>query len=96
MLNLTRALLALRHDEPALSVGSWRQVAIEGEALAYARELEGQRFVILANLDASPKSVTVEEPLEGAVALSTIDGTAERPVGPSIDLRGDEAIIIRT
>ena len=95
MLNLTRDLLALRRAEPALSVGSWRAVAIEGDALAYAREAEGQRFVILANLDASPKSVRINEPLEGVVELSTLDGMKTRPVGPSLELRGDEAMVIR-
>lgn len=95
MLNLTRDLLALRRAEPALSVGSWRPVEIEGEALAYAREAEGRRFLILANLDAAPKSVRVGEPVEGVVLLSTIDGVMERPIGSSIDLQGDEAMIIR-
>ncbi len=95
MLNLTRDLLALRRAEPALSVGSWRPLKIEGETLAYAREAEGQRFLILANLDAAPKSIRVGEPVEGVLVLSTIDGAVERPIAASIDLQGDEALIIR-
>ncbi|MGI9486516.1 MAG: alpha-amylase family glycosyl hydrolase [Geminicoccaceae bacterium] len=95
ILNLTRDLLALRRAEPALSVGSWRPLKIEGEALAYAREAEGRRFLILANLDAAPKSIRVGEPVEGVVLLSTTNGVMERPIGSSIDLQGDEALIIR-
>ena len=95
MLNLTRELLALRRVERALSVGSWRALAIEGDALAYAREAEGQRFIILANLDETPKSVAVDEADGGKIVLSTIDMTTERPAGPTIALRGDEALIIR-
>lgn len=94
MLNLTRELLALRRAEAALSVGSWRPVAIEGEVLAYAREAEGRRFLVLANLDDAAKSVRIDEPLDGMVVLSTLDGTSGRPVGSSIELRGDEALII--
>lgn len=95
MLNLTRDLLALRRAEPALSIGTWRPVAIDGEALAYAREAEGRRFVIVANLDHTPKPVTVDEPDGGTVVLSTIDGPREQPVEPTITLRSNEAVIIR-
>ncbi|MEM8948277.1 MAG: alpha-amylase family glycosyl hydrolase [Pseudomonadota bacterium] len=95
MLNLTRDLLALRRAEAALSLGSWRPVAIEGEALAYAREVEGRRFLILANLDDAPKTVRVDEAVDGRVVLSTIREREGGSVGPSIDLLGDEAVIIR-
>lgn len=95
MLTLTRDLLTLRHAEPALSLGSWRPIAVEGEALVYAREADGRRFLVLANLDATPKTVRLEEKIDGLVVLSTIDGTKERAVGSSIDLRADEAMIIR-
>lgn len=95
MLNLTRDLLTLRRAEPALSLGSWRPVTLEGEALAYARQADDRRFLILANLDAEAKTVHLEEPIDGVVVLSTIDGTEARSVGSSIDLRGNEALIIR-
>ena len=95
MLNLTHDLLALRRAEPALSLGTWRPVAIEGEALAYAREAEGALFIIVANLDASAKTVRVNEADGGTIVLSTVDGKAERSAGSSITLRSDEALIIR-
>ena len=95
MLNLTRDLLALRRAELALSIGTWRPVAIDGDALAYEREAEGRRFVIVANLDGTEKPIRLHEALDGTVVLSTIDGTKQRAAGASIDLRGNEAVIIR-
>jgi len=96
MLNFTRELLALRHAEPALSIGAWRAVDVEGDILAYAREVEGSRYVILANLNPAPVSVRINEPVDGVAVLSTIKGRIERTVGPSIDLQADEALIIRS
>lgn len=95
MLNLSRELLALRRSEPTLSSGSWRPAMIEGDVLAYLREDQDQRFLILANLDSRPKSVRINEGDGGILILSTIEGTAERVIGTSIDLRGDEAVICR-
>ncbi|MGI9421062.1 MAG: alpha-amylase family glycosyl hydrolase [Geminicoccaceae bacterium] len=96
ILHLTRRLLALRRAEPALSIGAWRAVMIEGEALAYAREADGRRLIIIANLDTSTKTVRVDEADGGRVILSTVDGDRQRTLGPSFTLRGDEAVIVRT
>ena len=95
MLNLTRDLLALRRAESALSIGSWRVVGVDGDALVYAREDEGQRFLVVANLEGTEKSVRVDEVKDGTVLLSTIDGRVERAVSSAIALQGDEALIIR-
>ncbi|MEM7044391.1 MAG: alpha-amylase family glycosyl hydrolase [Pseudomonadota bacterium] len=95
MLNLTRDLLTIRRAEPALSIGTWRVVAIEGEVLAYAREHEGHRVLIVANLEGTEKTVRVGEIENGTVLISTIDGRVERAVSSDITLRGDEALIIR-
>ncbi|MGI9437642.1 MAG: alpha-amylase family glycosyl hydrolase [Geminicoccaceae bacterium] len=57
MLDLTRDLLALRRREPALSIGDWSEIEIEGEALVYARERGDQCFVIAANLAATDNAV---------------------------------------
>ena len=94
MLNLTRELLALRQAEPALSIGSWRPASIEGDVLAYIRETPDQRLLILANLDPSPKPVQLNEADAATIILSSHDGPVERNVGSSMDLRGDEAVIV--
>ncbi len=96
LLNLTREILALRHREPALSLGAWSEVAVEGDVLAYARGDGNPCFVILANLDAVPKSVRLREPFHGIIELSTVNRPHRTEIGAETDLGPDEAIIIRT
>ena len=94
MLALTRALLDLRRREPALALGNWAEVEVEGDVLAYARTVGAQRFVVVLNLEAVPKSVRFGERLSGRVVLSTHPERAGRSVAGRIDLAGDEAVII--
>ncbi|MGI9451099.1 MAG: alpha-amylase family glycosyl hydrolase [Geminicoccaceae bacterium] len=95
MLNLTRDLLALRRREPALSAGNWSEVEVEGDVLAYARYDDHARFIILANLDATPKSVTFKKPFQGTIELSTQPRLPEAPITTTIDLAPNEALITR-
>lgn len=95
MLNLTRALLALRRSSAALSLGSWHAVDVEGDVLAYAREAEDDRYLILANLEGAAKTAKLSEARSGVVALSTLAGRHGETTEDTIELRGDEALIIR-
>jgi alpha-glucosidase len=96
MLTLTRALLDLRHREPALALGSWAPVTVEGDVLAYARALGERRAVVVLNLEAIPKVVRFAEPCDGRIELSTHHGRAGERIGPQIELGADEAVIIAT
>lgn len=95
MLSLTRALLALRHREPALALGDWAPLATGSDVLAYARAWAGRRLVIALNLQPVPKNVDFAEDLQGVIALSTHPGRAGEPVGWQLELSADEAVIIR-
>jgi alpha-glucosidase len=94
MLALTRALLEVRRREPALALGDWAEVEVEGEVLAYARTAGEQRIIVVLNLEAVPKPVRFGERLSGRVVLSTHPERARRDVDGRIDLAGDEAVII--
>lgn len=51
ILNYYRALIALRNSTPALLRGNWRELLPEsGQVVAYARELEGEKYTVLCNL----------------------------------------------
>lgn len=51
VLNYYRALIALRNGTPALLRGDWRELLPESEqVVAYARELEGEKYTVLCNL----------------------------------------------
>jgi alpha-glucosidase len=95
LLNLTRRILALRKREPALSLGAWSEVEADGEVLAYARHDDHTRFVLLANLDPTAKTVRLDDGFQGKIELSTVGDSARSDVGAAIDLRPDEALIIR-
>lgn len=50
ILNLYRELLCLRRKEPALSVGGYRPVEVEGNVLAYLREKDASRWLVALNM----------------------------------------------
>ena len=94
MLNLYHCLLGLRRSEPALSVGSYAPVAVEGDLLAYQREHQGKNFLVVLNLGHQP---LIFKPRDGKVwnrvELSTsLDRDGEEVRG-SVRLRGDEGLI---
>ena len=91
MLTLHRRLIALRRTEPALSVGSYREVEAEGDLLAYLREQSGRRFLVALNLGHAPCELALEG--AGRVVLSThLD--REEGVSGSVNLRADEGVVM--
>lgn len=95
LLNLTRSLLTLRQRESALSIGDWSEIAAQGDVLAYARDYEGQRFIIIANLDPVGKTVCLREHTTGVIELSSTGHGSGEAITDTIGLEPDEAVIIR-
>lgn len=93
MLTLHRALLDLRRREPALSVGDWAPVEADGDVLAYLRSHGGSRFLIVLNLGREPASLAFDG--SGEIVLSTLADPDAGRVEGTIDLRGDEGVIVR-
>src|SRR5262249_40957417 len=94
MLSLTRSLLALRRREPALSIGNWALLPVEGEAPAYARTWEERRFIVVLEMESRPKTIRLGAGIAGRVELSTHAGRTGEPVAGAIALRADEAVVI--
>lgn len=94
MLDLTQSLLALRRREPALSVGEWEPLPMDGEILAYVRSAAGRRFIVALNLSAEPRTAHLDRGLAGTIALSTHPGRSGVSVSVHIDLLADEGIIV--
>jgi alpha-glucosidase len=96
ILNLYSALLALRKATLPLMLGSYHPVAMEGDLLVYKREAGGQSMLIALNLGAEPMSIASEAPgLHGEILLSTHLDRKGEAVSGSLDLRGDEGVIVR-
>ncbi len=95
MLNLHRRLLALRRAEPALAVGSYVPVASTGDLLAYTREKDGSRFLIVLNLGHDPAAFDPGgHGAPGRIVLTThLDNEGDESTG-ALELRGDEGVIV--
>ncbi|HET9954033.1 MAG TPA: alpha-amylase family glycosyl hydrolase, partial [Polyangiaceae bacterium] len=78
-LNLYRQLLTLRRREPALSIGSYREIDTGPDVLGYVREYAGRRIAVLLNLSSHPQLPVLNPEVERAkLVLST---RAERELG---------------
>ncbi len=90
-LSLYRALLRLRRTEPALSLGSYREIARTAAVLAYQREHGGKRVQIALNFSATqqpmPRGIKA-----GRILLSTLHGKAARALGEHLD--ANEGLIL--
>ena len=60
LLSLYRRLIAARHDVPALGRGSHRSIfGVAPEVLAWVRELDGERVLVLLNVGDQPRACEV-------------------------------------
>jgi glycosidase len=61
ILDATRSLIRLRHDQPALRHGAYRSLVAERASLVYAfeRAFEGNRIVVVANAGPEPAAVSI-------------------------------------
>jgi alpha-glucosidase len=97
---LYRCLLALRRSEPALSIGSYQAVTVEGDnaaqqsVLAFIREADGCRFLIALNLASHPARMSLSAIGEGTVALSTHLDRGGITVRDYLELRADEGVTV--
>ncbi|WJR78168.1 alpha-amylase family glycosyl hydrolase [Bradyrhizobium sp. NP1] len=95
ILNLYKALIALRRSLPQLVGGAYEAVAAQGDIMLYRRSGGGKPIVIALNLGAEPASVTSSAIGFGnEILLSTfLDRTGERVEGV-LDLRGNEGVMM--
>jgi alpha-glucosidase len=92
MLQLYRALLALRRREPALAHGGYRELHVSGTAFGYERRHEQRRLGVFLNLAGRPAVLPLTaEWREARVLLST----AARPLAPwHAELGENEGVIV--
>jgi alpha-glucosidase len=96
ILNLYRALIDLRKTTPQLVAGGYVPVVTTGDLLAYRRESGGEALLIVLNLANNPISIaSVAIAFAGEILLSTNLDRMGEAVSKTLDLRGDEGLIIR-
>src|SRR5947209_8298056 len=95
ILSLYRALIALRKQTPALISGAYVPLAAQGELLLYRRQDENGSLLVALNLGGEPVSVLSDTiGLSGEILLSTEMDRAGEAVGETLDLRGNEGVIL--
>ncbi len=97
ILHLYKALIECRHESHALTDGAYEPIAAEKDLLIYARRTERLSVVVVLNFAPDPVSILAESiGLDGDIQLSTfLDRTGER-IFQSLDLRGNEGVIVRS
>ncbi|HET9766727.1 MAG TPA: alpha-amylase family glycosyl hydrolase, partial [Thermoanaerobaculia bacterium] len=96
LLTLYRRLLALRRAEPALAVGPFAPLRAPGDLLAWVRKDGDRRFLVVLNLGSEPASYAPPVlDVTGEVALSTHLDREGEAVRRTVELRGDEGLVLR-
>ncbi|GEP88731.1 alpha-glucosidase [Chitinophaga terrae (ex Kim and Jung 2007)] len=97
LLQLYRRLIALRHAEPSLQLGSYKEVLANHQLLAYIRKVENQdSFLIILNLTHRPAFFETESTgYSGTVVVATEVNREGTEVQSPIALLGDEGLVIR-
>ena len=94
MLSLYRRLIALRRTEPALSVGTYTPAVADGDLLAYIREAQGKRFLIVLNLGHQPGQFSLQATGPGQIVVATETSREQHRVTDRLLLTGDDGVVI--
>jgi alpha-glucosidase len=95
MLMLYRRLVELRRKSKALSVGSYTPMLADGDLLAYLREAEGERYLIVLNLGHRPYQFSLENVGSGEIVIATERAREGRHVSHRLLMTGDDGVVIR-
>jgi alpha-glucosidase len=97
ILQLYRSLIAYRRDNDSLIRGAYELISAANDLLIYARRVENLSTIVILNIAADPVSVVSDTiGLEGEIELSTHLDRAGEKISHSLDLRGNEGVIVRS
>ena len=96
MLALYRRLIALRRAQPALHRGSYEALEAGSEVLAYARESDGQRLVVVLNFGGTPAPVQPSLLPRQPVVLASTDPARAGSIEEPLVLAPCEGVVIGT
>ncbi len=95
MLTLYHRLIQLRKSETALRIGNFLPAVAEGNVMAYIREWEGRRLLVVLNLGhGTSLFIPASFELRGKVLISTLPEREGLAINGRISLYGDEGMII--
>jgi alpha-glucosidase len=95
MLAFSHRLIAFRQQSQALLKGSYRAFEAGEDVIAYARETENERLVVVLNLGFNPRSWALPPELAGEVVLSTRLDSGPEIANGQLYLRRHEGVILK-
>ena len=97
MLRLYKQLIEMRQREPSLMHGIYKPVFSDKQVISFTRMAEGYpEFLIVLKLTHRPCYYKPEHyKFKGTIALSTVPEIVGTPVENSLNLSGDEGIIVQ-
>ncbi|MDM0002633.1 alpha-amylase family glycosyl hydrolase [Variovorax sp. J22P240] len=96
MLALYRRLIALRRAQPALKRGNYEALDAGDEVLAYARNGEGQRLVVLLNFGATSRPLSKALVTRQSIVLASTDAARAGFIKGPLVLAPYEGVVIST
>ena len=95
LLTLYRQLIDLRRREPALQIGRYCPRSAERDILAYEREQDGRRLLVVLNLGTRPCFWDpTDKLLQGRILVSTRPNRSTDHVAGCVALAADEGVIV--
>lgn len=95
MLELYRKLLKVRSREPVLQVGNYIPVYTKNDLLAYIREHENDRFLIILNLGSSESNFEPDLDWTGKVIISTDPEVEGKELSKKTTIAGNLGLLIK-
>lgn len=93
MLSLYRALLTLRHAEPAFSIGDYLCIEANGHLLTYRRQWQNTCFLIALNTG-DEAHLLATPALRGHIVLTTALDRQGEAVSEELSVQGNEGVIV--
>ena len=94
MLSFYKSLIALRQQYPALQVGEFIPIGLEGELMMYQRVYQEKKMLILINFGLEKVTHTFSGEVTAEILLSTSGDKKGQAVEGSIELNEEEALVI--
>jgi alpha-glucosidase len=95
-LTLYRRLIQLRQEQPSLMTGDYKPVYSDEQMIAYIRQAEGHTgFLVVLNLSHRPcyfAPGTIH--FKGVILIDTLPEQEQQMVEDTIDLSGDEGLVV--
>jgi alpha-glucosidase len=93
---LYRRLINLRRTHAVIAEGVYKPVVASGDLLLFFRELHDSRLLVALNFGSEPVLVSFDvERLSGTVLVSSLADRDGQEVTESIDLRGNEGLVVK-